>query len=399
MKRVFNRAHRLDKIEISKIRLLSARVRELRAQGKEIDMFTMGMPDFPTPRYIIDACTDAMNKGLTTYEDYEGPKVLREEICKKLAKENDLYYTPEEIFVTVGAAQAVYLIMASYLDPGDEIIIPDPVYNIYEMNPYTCEATVKKYKLQEKNNFQIDIDELSKLITEKTKLIAIVSPSNPIGAVQTRDTLEKVAELIRDKNIMIVSDEIYERLTYDNVKVTSPASLPGMKDKVFVINGFSKAFSMTGWRIGYIACPSWAIADMYAFAGLQTSGGTSFAQHAAAVALRDEYKYNCIETMRSAFEERRNYFVEQFSTMEHFSCLKPQGAFYIFLNITKTGMTSAQFVDWMVERYGVAVVNGAIFGEEGEGYVRLSYAASMESIKSACKKFRQADQDLSAMGI
>lgn len=398
MGRPFERAHRLDKVETSRIRLLSARVRELRDQGKQIEMFTMGMPDFPTPQYIIDACNDAMARGLTTYEDYEGPRVLREEICKKLERDNDLHYSPEEIFVTVGAAQAVYLIMASYLNPGDEIIIPDPVYNIYEMNPYTCEATVKKYKLLEKNDFQIDIDELAGLITDKTKFIAIVSPSNPVGAVQTRETLQKVADLIRDKNIMIVSDEIYEQLAYDGVKVVSPASLPGMKDKVFVINGFSKAFSMTGWRVGYIACPKWAIADMYAFAGLQTSGGTSFAQHAAATALRDEHKYNSVEIMRRAFEERRNYFVDEFAKMTHFSCLKPQGAFYIFLNIKKTGMTSEEFVDWMVEKYGVAVVNGAIFGEEGEGYVRLSYAASMETIKSACKKFHQADNDLTAMG-
>lgn len=398
MSRTFERAHRLDKVQTSRIRLLSARVRELRAEGKQIDMFTMGMPDFPTPQYIIDACSDAMARGLTTYEDYEGPKVLRKEISKKLERENGLHYTPEEIFVTVGAAQAVYLILSSYLNPGDEILVPDPVYNIYEMIPYTCGATVKKYKLLEKNGFQIDVDELEGLITEKTKLIAIVSPSNPIGAVQTKETLEKVADLIKDKNIMIVSDEIYERLTYDGVKAVSPASLPGMKDKVFVINGFSKAFSMTGWRVGYIACPDWAIADMYAFSGLQTSGGTSFAQHAAAAALRDESKYNSVETMRRAFEERRNYFVEEFSKMRHFSCLKPEGAFYIFLNIKKTGMTSEGFVDWMVDRYGVAVVNGTIFGEEGEGYVRLSYAASMETIKSACRKFHKADEELTAMG-
>ena len=399
MSRVFERASRLNKIQTSKIRLLSARVRQLREEGKQIDMFTMGMPDFPTPQYIIDACNDAMARGLTTYEDYEGPKVLREEISKKLEKENGLHYTPEEIFVTVGAAQAVYLILSSYLNTGDEIIIPDPVYNIYEMIPYTCGATVKKYKLLEKNNFQIDINELEKLITEKTKLIAIVSPSNPIGAVQTKETLQKVADLIKEKNIMIVSDEIYERLTYDGIKVVSPASLPDMKNKVFVINGFSKAFSMTGWRVGYIACPSWAISDMYAYSGLQTSGGTSFAQYAAAVALKEEHIHNSVEIMRSAFEQRRNYFVKEFNNMKHFSCLKPEGAFYIFLNIKKTGMTSEEFVDWMVDRYGVAVVNGAIFGKEGEGYVRLSYAASMETIKNACEKFHKADEYLTNMGI
>ncbi len=394
MGRTFERAHRLDKVQTSKIRLLSARVRELRAQGRKIDMFTMGMPDFPTPQYIIDACNEAMAQGYTTYEDYEGPLCLREEVCRKLERDNDLHYTPDEIFTTVGAAQAVYLIMSSYLNPGDEIIIPDPVYNIYEMIPYTCEAVVKRYKLLEKNDFQIDIDELAGLITEKTKFIAIVSPSNPLGAIQSRETLEKVAELIRDRPIMIISDEIYERLTYDGVKAVSPAALPGMKDKVFVVNGFSKAFSMTGWRVGYIACPKWAIADMYAYSGLQTSGGTSFAQRAAAVALRDEKKYNCVEIMRRAFEERRNYFLDESAGMKHFSCLKPQGAFYIFLNIKKTGMTSEQFVDWMVDRYGVAVVNGAIFGAEGEGYVRLSYASDMETIKSACEKFRLADEEL-----
>lgn len=390
-------ADRLNELEFSKIRLLSAKAAKMKETGRKMYNFTLGLPDFPTPQYIIDACKKAMDDGFTTYPDYEGALNFRQAICDKYERENGLKFTPDQVLSTCGAAHGAYLVLTSFLNPGDEVLIPDPMYNIYDNIASICQAKVKKYKLKEKNNFQIDLEEMAELITDKTKMIVVCSPSNPLGSVLTKENLEGLADIIVERDIMIVSDEIYERLTYDGVKAMSPAAIPSIREKTIIINGFSKAFSMTGWRAGYVITPLLYKEKMRLHSAFQISGIPSFIAQACATAMNDEYKYHCVEKMREEFEKRRTYFVTEINKLKHFSCLMPKGAFYIFMNIKKTGMKSEEFVDWLLENYGVVVVTGSIFGAEGEGFVRVSYAASMEDIQAACVLLRKADDDLSLM--
>lgn len=391
-------ADRLDSLEFSKIRMLSAKVEEMAASGREMVTFTIGQPDFPTPQYIKDACTKAMNDGLTGYGSYGGSLNFRQAVVDKYRRENGIEFEADQVLGTSGAAHAAYLVLTSFLNPGDEIILPNPMYNIYEKISEICGAVIKKYSLKEKNNFQIDLEELGNLITDKTKMIVICSPNNPIGGVLTKENLEGVAELVKDKDIVICSDEIYERLVYDGETAVSPAAIPELKEQTVVINGFSKAFSMTGWRLGYVITPMRFLEPLMLHSGFQISGVPTFTVEAAATALKEDAKYHSVENMRKEFEQRRNYFVAEINKTKHFSCLMPKGAFYIFMNITKTGMTSSEFVDWLVENYGVAVITGTIFGTEGEGFVRISYASSMEQIMRGCELLHKADEDLTKEG-
>lgn len=292
------KSHKLDRIEPSKIRLMSQKALELEAQGRKTLRFTLGQPDFDTPDYIKYACKEGLDMGLTGYGGYAGIPFLRQEIAKKLERENGLRYDPtSEIMVTVGAAHAAYLSIMAYLDPGDEIIIPNPVYNIYKMIPYIAGATVKEYTLREENSFQMDMDEIAGLITDKTKMLVVVSPSNPIGSIQTRETLEKLGALLEGNDrIVVVSDEIYERLVYDGAEAVSTAAIPSLYDRTIVINGFSKAFAMTGWRMGYLAAPAHLLGPkVVQYSGFMTSGNNHFSQYAAAVGLRDEHLYHTVE--------------------------------------------------------------------------------------------------------
>lgn len=393
MEKSYPKAHRLDEVKMSPIRETLYKCAMLERQGHQLTKFTVGLPDFDTPEYVKEACKAALDKGLTKYADTKGVLELRQAISEKLMKDNGLEYSPEEIIVTSGVAQAMFVSMLAYLDPGDEIIVPNPVYNTYTSIPLIAGAVVKTYSLKEENDFQIDIDELASLITEKTKMIAIVSPNNPIGSVLTKENLEQVAELIRDTSIMVISDEIYERLSYDEDKpVVSIASIPGMRERTLVLNGVSKCFAMTGWRVGYVAAPKELLEPINVLSFYMTAGGVTFAQHAAAVAYKEED--GSLEAMRLEFLRRRNYIVEEINKLEHFSCLTPQGAFYVFMNIKKTGMSSKEFCDWMIDNYDCAFIPGSVFGSEGEGFVRLSYAASMETLEVAVKKLNDADKSL-----
>lgn len=393
-----NTADRLETLQLSKIRILSAKVVQLEAEGRKLHKFTLGQPDFATPQYIIDACKKALDDGYTTYADYAGPLSFRQAVCDKYERENGLTFDPEQVISTCGAAQAAYLVLSSFLNPGDEVLIPNPMYGIYKNIASIFEAKPVEYALKEENDFQIDLEEMKNLITDKTKMIVICSPNNPIGGVLTKENLEGLAELIADKEIVVCSDEIYERLTYDGFEPVSPASIPSLREKTIIINGFSKAFSMTGWRVGYVITPMEFRDKLYIHAGLQISGIPAFVLEAATVALNDEPKYGSVEAMRKEFEARRNYLVTEINKTEHFSCKTPKGAFYIFMNIKKTGMTSAEFVDWLMDNYGIAMVTGAAFGSEGEGFVRISYASSMETIKASCELLHKADADLTAAG-
>ena len=394
---MLKKADRLKDLTFSRIRMTSNKMDELEASGKDIVRFTYGEPNFDTPKYIVEAAKKALDEGHTKYTDYSGPLGFRKAVCAKYERENGLKFEPDQVISTHGGAQAAYLVLTTFLNPGDEVIIPNPMYNIYKIIGKICGATVKEYKLKEENEFQIDLDEMKSLITDKTKMIVICSPSNPIGSILTEENLRGLGELIKDKDIFVCSDEMYERLTYDGEKALSPAAFDTMRDKTIIINGFSKAFAMTGWRVGYVITPMEFWEPLYLHTGHQVSGMADFIMEACTVALDDEPKYGTIEKMRAEFDERRQYLYKEINTMKHFSCLKPVGAFYIFMNIKKTGMTSDEFCDWLIENYGIAMITGSCFGTEGEGYVRISYASSMEDIKKAMKLLHEADKALDAI--
>ena len=389
----FKQADRLKNVPMSKTRAIFAKCAELRKHGIEVTALTLGEPDFDTPEYVKDACKEALDLNLTKYEDNNGPFELREAICEKLKAENNLEYIPDEISVTTGVAQGMFAAILSFLNPGDEIIVPDPVYLTYSAIPNIAGAVIKNYRLLEENDYQIDIDELESLVTEKTKMIVVVSPSNPTGGVLDKSSLEKIADVAKNHDLLVLSDEIYERLTYDEDKpAISIASLPGMKERTIVLNGLSKSMAMTGWRIGYMAAPIELIEPMNRMTFYMTAGATTFAAHAAIEAVKN--LDGSIEKMRDEFKKRRDYLVGEINKMENFSCKMPEGAFYVFMNIKKTGMTSEEFCDFALDSVRLAVVPGDAFGECGEGYVRMSYATSMENLKKAVSLLMKIDKDI-----
>ena len=389
----FRQADRLKNVPMSKTRAIFAKCAELREEGIEVTALTLGEPDFDTPEYVKDACKKALDLNLTKYEDNNGPHELRQAICEKLKIENELEYTPDEISVTTGVAQGMFAAMLSFLSPGDEIIVPDPVYLTYSAIPNIAGAVIKNYRLLEENDFQVDLDELENLVTEKTKMIVIVSPSNPTGGVLDKASLEKIAEVAKKYNLLVLSDEIYERLTYDEDKpAISIASLPDMKERTIVLNGLSKSMAMTGWRIGYMAAPLEAIEPINRMTFYMTAGATTFAAHAAVDAMKN--KDDSIQKMRDEFKKRRDYLVSEVNKLKNFSCKMPEGAFYVFMNIKKTGMSSEEFCEYALDSVRLAVVPGDAFGSCGEGYVRLSYATSKDTLEKAVELLKILDEEI-----
>ncbi len=387
----FKQAERLEKVRHSQMRKIFGMCTELKKRGEKVADVTIGQPNFPTPQYIKDACIEALQEGHTGYADYSGIPILKEEIIKKIKKDTGMDYAPDEILATTGVAQGCFVSLMAFLNPGDEVILPDPVYFIYDNCANIAGATIKKYTLREENEFQVDIEELKGLITEKTKMMVIVSPSNPLGASLTTENLAQIAALAIEHDLIVVTDEIYDMLVYEDPKPVSIATFPGMRERTIILNGFSKSFAMTGWRLGWAAAPEYMIDPMNRLAFYMTSGPTTFVMHAAAAALREE-DGSC-EMMRKEFDKRRRYLVEEINKLENFSCLAPKGAFYIFLNIKKTGMSSHDFCEYIFEKYRVAVIAGSIFGSSGEGFVRISYAASDETLRDVVEGLQKADKD------
>ena len=389
----FKQADRLNNVPMSKTRAIFAKCAELRKEGIEVTALTLGEPDFDTPEYVKEACKKALDLNLTKYEDNNGPLELRQAICEKLKAENGLEYIADEISVTTGVAQGMFAAILGFVNPGDEIIVPDPVYLTYSAIPSIAGAVIKNYRLLEENDYQVDLDELESLVTEKTKMIVIVSPSNPTGGVLDQKSLEKIAEVAKKHDLLVLSDEIYERLTYDEDKpAISIASLPDMKERTIVLNGLSKSMAMTGWRIGYIAAPLEAIEPINRMTFYMTAGATTFAAHAAVDAMKN--KDGSIQKMRDEFKKRRDYLVSEINKLNNFSCKMPEGAFYVFMNIKKTGMTSEEFCDYALNRVRLAVVPGVAFGQCGEGYVRMSYATSMGTLEKAIELLKILDEEI-----
>lgn len=340
----------------------------------------VGEPDFDTPWRIREEGIYSLERGRTFYTSNSGLKELKEEISRYLQRKIHVTYDPEcEIAVTVGGSEGIDIAFRAMLDPGDEVLIPQPSYVSYLPCTILADGVPVVIPLQQKNEFKLTAEELEAAITPKTKILVLPYPNNPTGAIMTKEDLEPIAEIVKKYDLYVLSDEIYSELTYKSDHV-SIASLPGMKDRTLVINGFSKGFAMTGWRLGYICGQKKIMEQMIKIHQYAIMCAPTNSQYAAIEGLR-----NCegeVQQMRNAYNQRRRYLVHEFKRMQ-LDCFEPFGAFYIFPSIQEFGMTSEEFATRFLEEEKVAVVPGSAFGECGEGYLRVSYAYSLKDLKEA----------------
>jgi aspartate aminotransferase len=360
------------------------RARQLEKQGKEIIHLEIGEPDFNTPANVIEAGVDALHKGWTHYGPPAGLPDLRQTIADYVSRTRNVPVSSEEVVVVPGGKPIIFFTILALIDAGDEVIYPNPGFPIYEsMIKYSLGKAIP-IPLREERDFSVDVKELASLITDRTKLIILNSPHNPTGGVLTKKDIFEVAEAIGDRNILVLSDEIYSRLIHDRESDGdhfSIVSVPGFKERTVLLDGFSKTYAMTGWRLGYgVMRPDLAL-HISRLVTNATSCTASFTQIAGIEALRGDQ--SSVDKMSAEFKRRRDAFVAGLNRIKGFSCRMPKGAFYTFPNITRTGWPSKKLADALLEQAGVACLSGTAFGEYGEGYLRFSVANSLENLNKA----------------
>ena len=365
---------------------VTQRVNELKAMGVKVLSFGAGEPDFDTPDYIKQAAIEALNNGKTRYTTASGIPELKDAVIQKLERDNGLKgYTRKNILISSGAKHALWNAVFTLLNPDDEAIVFSPYWVSYTEQIKTAEARSVIVPCHADNHFEPRMEDIEAAVTAKTRLILLNTPNNPTGAVYTKKFIKELARFCRERSIWVISDEIYEKLIYDSKKHYSIAKY--LPEKTIVINGVSKAYAMTGWRIGYVAGPEWIIKKMAMLQGQITSCPNSIAQYASLAAIKGDG--SDIEYMRAAFEERRDYMVDRLNTIPGIHCKKPAGAFYVFPEISeaveKLEMSGAdELVEYLLEKSSVAAVSGTAFG--AEGFLRLSYATSLSEIKEGLDK-------------
>jgi aspartate aminotransferase len=357
---------------------ITAKAKKMREEGIDVCSFTAGEPDFDTPDHIKEAAKLALDQGKTRYGPAAGEMALRQAIATKLQNHNGLDYAAQNVIVTNGGKHSLFNLMLALIETGDEVIIPAPYWLSYPEMVKLAEGTPAIVSTTAANDYKITPDQLRQAITPRTKLFILNSPSNPTGSVYTPDEIRALAEVVVEKDILVVSDEIYERLLYDGIEHLSIGAVNEETFKRTIIsNGFAKSYSMTGWRVGYLAGPIELIKATSIIQGHSTSNVCTFAQYGAIAAL--ESSQECVEIMLKAFSDRRKVIVEGIRAIPKISCSNPMGAFYVFVDISQTGMTSLEFSDAILEQQEVAVIPGIAFG--ADDCIRLSYATSMETIK------------------
>lgn len=370
------------KIEPSGIRKFFDIVSEM----KDAISLGVGEPDFDTPWHIREEGIYSLEKGKTFYTSNSGLKELKIEICRYLDRRFGLTYDyNRETIVTVGGSEAIDIALRAMLDPGDEVLVPQPSYVSYVPCVLLAGGTPVIIELQEQNEFKLTKESILKAITDKTKILVLPFPNNPTGSVMTYEDLAEIVPVIIEKDLFVLSDEIYSELTYGG-KHVSIAEFPGMKERTIVINGFSKSYAMTGWRLGYAAGPGPIIEQMTKIHQFAIMCAPTASQYAAVEALKNGD--GDVETMREAYDQRRNYLVRAFNGMG-LTCFEPFGAFYIFPNIKSMGMTSEEFATRLLQEEKVAVVPGTAFGSCGEGFLRISYAYSIDNLKLAVERIER----------
>lgn len=375
------RTKRLEGIILSPIRVISDQARKLKEEGKPVIFFSMGEPDFNTPDAIKEAAVRALRNNLTHYSSNRGVLKLRREVSKKLYRDTGVLYNPDtEIIMTNSGAEAINNAFYSVINPGDEVILPTPSFINYECLIKMCGGTVIDIPLKPEKQFQLDVEEIAGHITAKTRLIVINNPCNPTGAVFTEDGLKALAKLAVERDLLVFSDEIYSNLVYENTKFVSIASFPGMKERTLLMNGFSKTYAMTGWRLGYLAVPEWIVDSILRTHQYSCTSGITFIQEGVAEAMNCEETLKEVEYMRCEFARRRVLVMKKLDGIRGITYVKPYGAFYIMLEVSGTGLSGEEFSRRLLEEEYVATVPCTAFGKEYNNFIRMSYAASEADI-------------------
>ena len=356
----------------------------------DVISLSVGEPDFPTPWASREEAFYHLEKGHTSYTSNWGLIELREEIAKYMSRYGMTYNPQNEVLVTVGASEGVDAVLRAILNPGDEIIVVQPCYVNYTPLAELCQAKIVPLD-SSVNGYYPTADQIKSLITPKTKAVMMCSPNNPTGTMIPRAELEKIAEVVKENQIWCISDEIYCELAYDGFEHVSIGSFPGMKDYTIILNGFSKSFAMTGWRIGYIAAPAEILAQIVKLHGYNTICAPIFSQYGAVEGLKNCFKD--VEKMRVSYQQRRNYMYKAFTDMG-LPVPEPTGAFYMFPDISSTGLSDEEFATQLFQKYNVAVVPGSVFGLGGQGHIRCCYATAIDKIKIAMERIAEFVKEL-----
>lgn len=376
-------AARVGEVPPSLTLAIAAKAKAMKAQGIDVCSFSAGEPDFDTPDRIKAAAKLALDSGLTKYGPAAGEPKLREAIARKLREENHLSYQPENIIVTNGGKHSLYNLMMALIDRGDEVIIPSPYWLSYPEMVKLASGKPVIVPTDASTGYKITPEQLRQAITDRTKLFILNSPSNPTGMVYSPAEIKALAEVVVERDILVVSDEIYEKIIYDGAEHASIGSFgKEIFERTIISSGFAKAYSMTGWRIGYLAGPLELIKAAITVQGHSTSNVCTFAQYGAIAAFEGEQ--DCVEKMRLAFAQRRQVMFDLLNAIPGISCAKPDGAFYMFVNIAKTGMTSLEFCDALLEQQQIAVIPGIAFG--ADDHIRLSYATDLATIEKGMER-------------
>jgi len=381
-------ASRITNVKPSATISITIRANELKAEGKNVISLAAGQPDFDTPQHIKDACAKALQAGKTKYSPPDGTVALRKAISAKFKRDNNLDYPVDQIVVSCGAKHSLYNIFQIIVESGDEVIIPQPYWVSYPEFVRLAGGAPVFVETTQEHNFLISPEQLEKAITPKTKALVLNSPSNPTGMAYSKEALEALAEVLRKHpEVVIVSDEIYEDLTYGGFKHTSFATVaPDLFDRTFTVNGHSKTYSMTGWRLGYSGCPDKESAKAIKKLQAQSTTGTvTFTQDGGVAALNESQ--DCVNEMLKAFEERREYIVNALNEIPGVKCLNPQGAFYVFPDISAWGIPSMDLAKRLLEEAMIAVIPGGAFGADSN--IRISFATSLEDLKEAVKRIKE----------
>jgi len=363
-----------------------ARARALEKQGRNIIHLEIGEPDFPTPAHIVEAGKRALDEGWTKYGPTQGFPEIREAIASYISRTRNITVGAENVCVVPGGKPIMYFVMTALLEAGDEVVFPDPSFPIYESLIHFLGATAVGVPVVESRGFSFDLETLKRSLSDRTKLVILNSPANPTGGVIPKDDIAQMAALLRDRDLIVMSDEIYSRIWYES-EPTSISSYDGMLDKTVILDGFSKTYSMTGWRLGYGVMPTWLAAAVVQLMVNSNSCTASFSQRAGIAAL--EGPQDCVTAMVGEFRRRRDAIVKGLNTIPGFRCAVPAGAFYAFPNVSGTKLKTKALADLLLNEAGVACLDGTAFGQHGAGHLRFSYANSLDNILEAIERIRQ----------
>jgi len=390
-------AERMSRIGVESAFDVLVKARALEAQGRSVIHLEIGEPDFPTPEHIVEAAKKALDDGWTHYGPTQGLPELREAIAAAVSRTRGIKVGPENVSVVPGGKPIIFFPMLALLEPGDEVIYPNPGFPIYESMIHFLGAKAVPMPLEEKRGISFDLNLFRERLTDRTKMIVLNSPQNPTGGTIPAEDLKAIAELLRDRDLIVLSDEIYSRIHYGDKAPASISSFPGMLEKTIILDGFSKTYAMTGWRIGYGVMPTWLVDAVNKLMVNSNSCTASFTQRAGIAALNGPQ--DCVDKMVAEFRRRRDAICAGLNRIPGFRCAVPGGAFYAFANVAGTGMDSKKLADFLLYEAGVSCLNGGCFGRYGEGYIRFSYANSLANLEEAVSRIRRVAHRWEAVGV